>query len=210
MEDQGRALPVVNPDGANPWLAGAASRGTDYDRRFEQIAASGHNVHGEADFVGSLEVDSVLDAGCGTGRVAIELARRGLDVVGVDIDPEMLDEARKKAPLIPWFRADLAEVDLGRRFEAVVVAGNVMIFLTRGTEGAVLANLGRHLHEGGLLVSGFSLTPDRLELDEYDRLAAAANLTLVERWATWDRRTFEPDGDYAVSMHRLAAPTSLA
>ena len=40
----------------------------------------------------------VLDAGCGTGRVAIELARRGIEVVGVDADPDMLERARRRAP----------------------------------------------------------------------------------------------------------------
>jgi 2-polyprenyl-3-methyl-5-hydroxy-6-metoxy-1,4-benzoquinol methylase len=51
-------------------------------------------MHGEATFVEGLGVRRVLDAGCGTGRVAIELARRGLDVVGLDADPGMLSAAR--------------------------------------------------------------------------------------------------------------------
>ena len=36
----------------------------------------------------------MLDAGCGTGRVAIELAARGFSVVGMDLDEAMLDTAR--------------------------------------------------------------------------------------------------------------------
>ena len=52
------------------------TRGDAYDRRFRAAAAAGADVHGEADFVESLGVHSVLDAGCGTGRVGIELARR--------------------------------------------------------------------------------------------------------------------------------------
>lgn len=51
--------------------------GTTYDARFAHLERAGHKMHGEADFVASFEVHSVLDAGCGTGRVAIELARRG-------------------------------------------------------------------------------------------------------------------------------------
>ena len=79
----------------------------------------------------------------------MELARRGLDVVGVDLDDEMLAVARDKAPLLHWVEADLVDVDLGRTFDGVVMAGNVMIFLTPGTEGAVVANLTRHLEDGG-------------------------------------------------------------
>src|SRR5579863_6979176 len=69
-----------------------------YDDAWKRLEAGGHNPHGEADFVVSLRPTSVLDAGCGTGRVAIELARRGLDVVGVDLDPVMLRQAEAKAP----------------------------------------------------------------------------------------------------------------
>jgi SAM-dependent methyltransferase len=187
---------------ASRWLRDDVSRGDDYDRRFDRLEAEGHDVHGEADFVASLSVHSVLDAGCGTGRVALELARRGLDVVGVDADPAMLAVARRKGPQLAWVEADLVDVDLGRCFDAVVLAGNVMIFVAPGTEGAVLANLARHLESGGLLVAGFS-TDAGLDLPTYDELATAAGLELLERWATWSRQPEVPAGPYAVSVHRL-------
>ena len=56
-----------------------AFQGDDYQARFDLLAASGQDVHGEATFVRAYSPASVLDAGCGTGRVAIELARGGLD-----------------------------------------------------------------------------------------------------------------------------------
>src|SRR5262245_15416622 len=83
-----------------------------YDARFAALAKAGKDVHGEANFVATFNVSSVLDAGCGTGRVAIELARRGLTVVGVDRDPEFFRLARQKAPHLPWVLADLATVEL--------------------------------------------------------------------------------------------------
>jgi 2-polyprenyl-3-methyl-5-hydroxy-6-metoxy-1,4-benzoquinol methylase len=185
-----------------------ASRGQDYDRRFAELAATGVDMHGEATFVESLGAASVLDAGCGTGRVAIELARRGLDVVGVDADPGMLAAARAKAPELEWILADLSQMDLAaadgrRRFDAVVLAGNVMIFVVPGTEGAVLEHVAAHVRPRGVVVAGFQLIPGRLDLERYDELAAAAGLTLAERWATWDRDPWTPGGDYAVSVHRL-------
>ncbi len=190
---------------ANRWLATDAPRGDVYDARYEERAAAGENVHGEADFVQQTGARSVLDAGCGTGRVARELARRGLDAVGVDIDPAMLETARRKAPGLDWRLADLATIDLGRAFDAVVAAGNVMIFLEPGSEGAVLANLSRHLQPGGVLIAGFQLRAGRLTLEEYDRHAAAAGLSLAERWATWDREPWQAGGEYAVSVHRRPA-----
>jgi SAM-dependent methyltransferase len=176
--------------------------GEAYEAQFEAQAAAGHDMHGEATFVEQLGVRSVLDAGCGTGRVARELARRGLEVVGVDIDRSMLEVARRKAPQLDWRLDDLATVTLGRTFEAVLMAGNVMLFVAPGTEAAVVANLARHVAPGGLLVAGFQLIPGRITLAAYDRMATAAGLALAERWATWDRAPWRPGGDYVVSVHR--------
>lgn len=186
---------------ANPWLAGDVERGARYDGRFARLAASGHHVHAEADLVASLGPSSVLDAGCGTGRVAIELARRGIDVVGVDLDDEMLGQARAKAPDLTWVASDLASLALPRSFDAAVLAGNVMIFVTPGTEGDVLAGIARHLRPGGLLVAGFSLLPGRLGLATYDSLARHAGFELLDRWSTWERAAPIEGGDYAVSLH---------
>lgn len=188
------------------WEQTGAPRGDDYDARWRALAESGENIHGEADLVESLLAGtggSVLDAGCGTGRVAIELARRGFTVTGADCDVGMLATARAKAPELHWQDADLADLGdtLPGPFELVLLAGNVMIFLTPGTEGFVVANLAARLAPGGLLVAGFSLQRGRLRLADYDRHARAAGLTLIDRWATWDRQPFE-DGDYAVSVHR--------
>jgi len=187
----------------NRWLTEAGGRSGTYDRRWEELAAAGQDVHGEADLVESLGPRSVLDAGCGTGRVAIELARRGLEVVGVDVDASMLKKARVKQPDLLWMLADLAEVDIGRIFDLVVLAGNVMIFLAPGTEAAAVANLARHLARGGALVAGFSIERGRLDLATYDGHARAAGLYLADRWATWDRQPFA-GGNYAVSVHRRA------
>lgn len=179
------------------------TRGSSYDEHFSALAASGVDVHGEAALAASLVSAGavVLDAGCGTGRVAIELGRRGYRVVGVDADPSMLEAARTKAPELDWQLADLATLQLRDVFDLAVLAGNVMIFLVPGTEGPVLERVAGHLTPGGLLVAGFSLQPSRLDLDTYDVLAAYAGLTLVERWASWDKAPYA-GGDYAVSLHR--------
>ena len=188
------------------------ARGADYDARWKEMAAAGQPIHGEVDLICSLlagddlgDPPSVLDAGCGTGRIAIELARRGIDAVGVDLDAGMLDEARTKAPEQQWALGDLSDIELDTRFDLVVMAGNVMIFVAPGTEAAVVASIAGHLRPGGRLVAGFQTGGDRLDVDEYDRHAAAAGLTLVDRWSTWEREPFT-GGDYAVSVHRRGAP----
>jgi SAM-dependent methyltransferase len=187
------------------WDRTDAPRGDDYDARWRALQAAGRSIHGEADFVSSYAPASVLDAGCGTGRVAIELARRGVHTVGVDRDPAMLASARDKAPGLEWIDADLAGLDLvdggaPRRFDLVVAAGNVMIFLEPGTETAAVARLAHHLVPSGHLVAGFSLGGP-YGLDEYDQDCLAAGLALSERFATWEGDPWADGGDYAVSVH---------
>jgi SAM-dependent methyltransferase len=187
----------------NRWLRTKDLSGDAYDARYDERAAAGENVHGEADFVMRYMPRSVLDAGCGTGRVARELARRGIDVVGVDLDPDMLATARRRSPQLQWVQADLATFELERTFDVAVAAGNVMILLAPTTEPAVLANIARHLRPGGLFIAGFQVRPEHLTLADYDRSAAAAGLELAERFATWDRDPWRSASGYAVSVDRL-------
>src|ERR1700693_1652275 len=95
------------------WRESGVPRAGGYDARWGFLAAHGHNVHGEADLVEILRRESgasrVLDAGCGTGRVAIELARRGFSVVGVGFDATMLAVVHTKDPALGWIRAALRE-----------------------------------------------------------------------------------------------------
>lgn len=175
--------------------------GEDYQRRLEANLADG-DPHGEVSFVQRYAPRDVLDAGCGTGRVAIELSRRGVDVVGVDVSDSMLTTARRLAPTVTWVRSDLADLDLGRTFDVVVMAGNVLLFTPPATTtSAVVAGCARHVAPGGALVAGFALDED-YDLTTYDAEAEAAGMTLTERYATWDRDPFEDGGEYAVSVHR--------
>jgi SAM-dependent methyltransferase len=175
--------------------------GDSYQRRFDDLAASGKDVHGEATFVMRSAPTSVLDAGCGSGRVAIELARRGVEVVGVDTNASMLATARSRAPDIEWIEHDLTTLDLGRVFDLVVMAGNVPLFTPPGTESDLVAGCARHVAPAGVLVAGFQL--DRsVSVDAYDAHCGTAGLVLHARYSTWDGDPWAPDDTYAVSVHR--------
>lgn len=190
-----------SPAGSRRLPLGGAFDGSLYQARFDELAAQGVDVHGEASLVASLQPRHVLDAGCGTGRVAIELHRRGIEVVGVDRDPSMLAVARERAPELEWILADLVSLDLGRVFDVVVLAGNVPLFTAPGTQAALIASCARHLRPGGWMVAGFQL--DRgYHLADFDEHCTAAGLVLVERFATWERQPFTDGGDYAVSIHQ--------
>lgn len=177
--------------------------GAAYDARFRRLQEQGVDVHGEADHVERLlsragrTPGGVLDAGCGTGRVGNELARRGHDVVGVDNDASMLAVARRTSGP-RWAEADLAELDLPERFDVVVAAGNVVVFLDPGTEPRVVDRLARHLLPGGLLVAGWRT--DRLQLATYEQWTRSAGLEPVARYATWDEEPWRTDADWCVAV----------
>ena len=192
--------------------------GPDYAARFDALAAAGEDVHGEAALCAALvPVGSrVLDAGCGTGRVAIRLAELGYDVTGTDVDPSMLAVARERAPHLRWVEADLSTLDLlaggDPAYDLVVLAGNVVPLVAPGTEAAAVARAAAHLRPGGLLVVGFGLDRAHLPpaaalvpLSEYDEWCTAAGLEPVRRLATWDGQQYYDGGGYAVSIHVTSA-----
>ena len=219
-----RDEPVDPPE--NPWLAvTGGTAGPRYAARFAERAAAGEDLHGEARRVDALlrtrrgaghEPATVLDAGCGTGRVAVRLAELGHRVVGVDLDASMLDEARAADPDLVWLHADLAALDPAEvpegAFDLVVAAGNLFPLLTPGTHDAVVAALAARLRPGGLLVAGFGLDelhvpftlPDGVPypgLDRYDAATDAAGLVRRCRTADWDGMEPYEGGGYAVSVH---------
>lgn len=175
--------------------------GRAYQARFDALAQQGMDVHGEAALVRSLDPASVLDAGCGTGRVAIELARHGIEVLGVDADPSMIAEASRQAPELQWLQADLAALALERHFDVVVMAGNVPLFCPAPARWALVESCVAHVAPGGALVAGFRLEGD-YPLSRYDLACRAAGAVLERRWSSWDGQPFDASSAYAVSLHR--------
>jgi SAM-dependent methyltransferase len=191
--------------------ATGGDQGHEYAARFAELAASGADVHGEATLCATLVPVGarVLDAGCGTGRVATRLAELGYECVGIDSDASMLAEARASSASVSWLLLDLVEVDdaLGS-FDLIVAAGNVMPLLAAGTEQAVIAGLAERLAKGGRLVAGFGLDAAHLPLSEppfgladYDAWCVTVGLRLELRLGTWGGCDFSGE-EYAVSIHR--------
>jgi SAM-dependent methyltransferase len=187
------------------------SAGAEYAARFAALAASGRDLDGEARFCAGLlpAPARVLDAGCGTGRVAIKLAELGYRCTGVDLDASMLEQARSSRPELDWQLADLAGFSSPDRFDLVVAAGNVIPLLAPGTLGATMAQLVGLLATGGQLVTGFGLDRTHLPagcpvtgLAEFDAAAEAAGLRLAQRHPGWDGEP-APITGYAVSVHTL-------
>ena len=181
-----------------------------YAERFRSMAARGQDIHGEATFVAGLlpAPARVLDAGCGTGRIAVRLDELGYDVVGVDVDASMLEVARAEAPGLDWRLGDLSTFDLGETFDLVLVAGNTVPLLEPGTLTAACARLAAHVSPGGVVVCGFGLDAAHLPgdcpptaLDDVDAAFGAIGLAVIGRYGTWQGDAFDPADGYAVTLY---------
>lgn len=181
-----------------------------YVERFRSMARAGDDLTGEARLVDAVvpRHARVLDAGCGPGRVGGALAEAGHDVVGVDVDPFLIEAAEHDHPGPRWMVGDLAELDLPARgvtepFDAIVCAGNVMTFLAPSTRGEVLKRFRAHLAPGGRAVIGFGAGRG-YEFGRFFAHAAAAALEPDLLLSTWDLRPYTDDSGFLVALLRAA------
>ncbi|HPU40010.1 MAG TPA: class I SAM-dependent methyltransferase [Microthrixaceae bacterium] len=170
------------------------------------MAAAGDDLGGEARRIDAMAPRSarVLDAGCGPGRVAAQLADAGHEVVGVDIDPVLIDAAQHDHPGLTWLVADLAELDLpsagiAEGFDVIVCAGNVLTFLDPATRRPVLARLAAHLRDGGRIVAGFGSGRD-YDFGEFLDDVRETGLKPDVLFSTWTMRPFTPESDFLVAV----------
>lgn len=182
-----------------------------YIERFRTMAAEGQDLVGEARLLDAMvpRQARVLDAGCGPGRHAGELHARGHAVVGVDADAELITAAEEDHPGPRYLVADLAELDLqmlgeSAPLDAVLLAGNVMVFLAPGTETQVLRRLAACVAADGFLLVGFH-TDRHLRLEDFDAFVAEAGLRVEHRFSSWQLHAWHDDADFAVTVLRRAA-----
>ena len=100
---------------------------------------------------------AVLEVGCGSGRIALALARVGAEVAGLDLDADLLALARGKAAeaglAIEWVEGDMAEFDLGRRFAQIHVPYRTFQHLLAPADQIrALHCMADHLDDDGLLL----------------------------------------------------------
>jgi len=111
--------------------------------------------------------EPILDVGAGTGRIALDLARRGHQVTAVDLDLTLLEELSRRASGLPLrtVRADARELDLDQRFGLCIVPMQT-IQLLGGQAGrqAFLAAAFRHLLQSGVLAIALSVDLETFEV----------------------------------------------
>ena len=102
-----------------------------------------------------------LELGCGTGRIAIPIAKSGIEITGLDLSASMLALARRKAAeegvSIEFIEADMRFLDLGTRFSTILIPGNSLLHLLTIEDLRLCLNgVRRHLAPGGRLVFDIS------------------------------------------------------
>lgn len=199
-----------------------------YAEHYDQLYA-GKDYAAECDLVQAAlarharrPVNRLLDVGCGTGGHAIELARRGLAVTGVDLSASMLAIADTKAgaglappATVPaWLQGDARDFDAGGRFDAAIMMFAVVGYLTGNHDVAAgLANVRRHLEPGAVFVCDFWYGPAVLSDRPGDRvrvLDTAQGQVIRTTQTTLDPVRHTADVSFrlwAIEDGRLAAET---
>lgn len=165
-----------------------------------------------------------LELGCGTGRVALRLARAGQIVVGLDTEPELLEALRARAKAggldVDTHRGDARDFELGDRFGLIAAPMQLVQLFDEGERHAMLAAGARHLMPGGRIALAISAgradgwragpdtpppTPDVRELDGWVFSSMPIGVD-VEDGAIAVRRvrqTVAPDGTLEEQQHTV-------
>ena len=153
-----------------PWYVELYKNFADYDQEpYTQ------GTQGEVDFIeqeiGHDRAKTILDVGCGTGRHALELGRRGYQVVGLDLSESLLAQGRKVAQAenldVTFIAGDARALDFEAQFDVAlsICEGAFSLMETDEMDLLILGNVARALGSGGKFIltapnAAFMLTHD--------------------------------------------------
>jgi SAM-dependent methyltransferase len=129
------------------------ARGKDYAAEAVQVSREIRARNADA--------TSLLDVACGTGGHLLHL-RNDFSISGVELDPAMLDVARRRLPDVELHAGDMRTFDLGRRYDAVTCLFSAVGYMLRREDlDLAMATMARHLAPGGVLVVEPWFHPDQ-------------------------------------------------
>ncbi len=136
----------------------------------------------------SPDADRLLDVACGTGH-HIQYLKEHFIVEGLDLDPKLLEIARKRNPEITFHEGDMIEFDLGHKFDILTcLFSSIGYVKTQENLNKTIATMAHHLNPGGLLIIEPWFTPQDWRpgtlhaqvIDEPELKIVRMNLSLSE------------------------------
>lgn len=108
----------------------------------------------------------VADLGCGPGHVARYLHEQGVEMVGIDLSPEMVRVASNLHPGLPFRAGDMRQLDLADASLAGAVAFYAIVHFLPAELGSIFREMRRALAPGGLVLIAFHIGDQSVHLDE--------------------------------------------
>ena len=131
-------------------------------------------------FAQSVPALTVCDLGCGSGHIGAHLKSLGLEVIGIDLSPCMVDEARRRYPQVHYEVGDMLDLRLEENSLGGIVALYSIIHLRREELIMAFRGMRRLLKPGGILLVAFHRGKGELHEDEALGLPVSFDCTLFE------------------------------
>lgn len=123
---------------------------------------------------------TVCEIGCGPGHIARYLEDRGLQMRGIDLSGEMVKQARRLNPGIPFERGDMLHLEIEAGFLAGIVCFYAIIHLQRDEVPRALSSMHAALKPGGRLLLSFHGGTGTIHRDEWYGKSISIDITLFE------------------------------
>ena len=104
-----------------------------------------------------LNLKSALDIVCGTGNLIGELSKKGLDVVGTDLSPEMIKVAEKNFPKVKFYVQDMSKLEINKKFDLILCPFNSLNYLKNiNRVKQTIRKVSKHLNQNGVFIFDFN------------------------------------------------------
>lgn len=140
---------------------------------------------------------SLLDVACGTGN-HLQYLKQDYQCKGVDLDPDILAEAKRKHPDVPFYEGDMQTLYMGERFDAVICLFSAIGYVqTRAGLAKAIKAMGQHVARRGVLIVEPWITPENFRRGDKGLTVVETDDVNIVRMNTSKRRVLEgsPDTD---------------